>query len=189
MTLKFLAQVFIRALLSVLGIGAGQSNCSGGLRSRGIVAPLTGTGLARFWDESRSKLQKVDPQYQLLRKPELSKGDLNVYEVRMRSYGDIRVSGWYEVPKSKGPHPVILRLPGYGSSMKPIARFKDMIVFSFNPRGHGQDDVKGKPSDFWVRGWITRKATIIRALIWIACAVDFVFSRRSRFERIAVRRR
>lgn len=66
----------------------------------------------------------------------------------MRSYGNIRVRGWYEVPKTKGPHPVVWRVPGYGSNMKPIGRFKDVIVFSFNPSGHGnsQEDIKESPA-------------------------------------------
>ena len=120
-----------------------------------LLPPLTTeSDFAKFWDESRARLKKVDPQYRLIHQPELSKGELNVYEVSMRSYGNIRVRGWYEVPKSKGPHPVILRVPGYGGNMKPIARFKDMIVFSFNPREHGnsQDDIKEKPSNYWIRG-------------------------------------
>ena len=67
-----------------------------GYAPEALLPPLTREpDFKRFWDESRVKLQKVDPQYQLLLKPELSKGDLNVYEVRMRSYGDIRVRGWY----------------------------------------------------------------------------------------------
>ena len=163
-----------------------------GYAPEALLPPLTREpDFKRFWDESRAKLQKVDPQYQLLLKPELSKGDLNVYEVRMRSYGDIRVRGWYEVPKSKGPHPVILRLPGYGSSMKPIARFKDMIVFSFNPRGHGnsQDDVKGKPSDFWIRGLDNKEGYYYQGA-YLDCvrAVDFLCSREEvDSKRIAVR--
>ena len=153
-----------------------------GYAPEALLPPLTREpDFKIFWDESRVKLQKVDPQYQLLLKPELSKGDLNVYEVRMRSYGDVRVRGWYEVPKSKGPHPVILRLPGYGSSMKPIARFKDMIVFSFNPRGHGnsQEDVKGKPSDYWIRGLDNKEGYYYQGA-YLDCvrAVDFLCSRK-----------
>ena len=120
-----------------------------------LLPPLTSEpDFEKFWKESLAQLRKVDPQYQLIHQPELSKGELSVYEVRMRSYGNIRVRGWYEVPKTKGPHPVVLRVPGYGSNMKPIGRFKDMIVFSFNPRGHGnsQEDIKGKPSNYWIRG-------------------------------------
>ena len=179
--------------ISAPGFYKGTLNCSwdGGQVSRtvqvgyapeALLPPLTREpDFKRFWDESRAKLQKVNPQYQLFLKPELSKRDLNVYEVLMRSYGDIRVRGWYEVPKSKGPHPVILRLPGYGSSMKPIARFKDMIVFSFNPRGHGnsQDDVKGKPSDFWIRGLDNKEGYYYQGA-YLDCvrAVDFLCSRK-----------
>ena len=38
--------------------------------------------------------------------------------------------------------------------MNSISRFKNMIVFSFNPREHGnsQDDIKEKPSNYWIRG-------------------------------------
>jgi len=104
-----------------------------------------------------------------------------VYEVSMRSFGNIRVRGWYEVPKSKGPHPVILRVPGYGGNMKPIARFKDMVVFSFNPRGHGnsQEDIKGNPSNYWIRGLDNKEGYYYQGA-YLDCvrAVDFLCSRK-----------
>ena len=95
-----------------------------------------------------------------------------MYEVSMRSFGDIRVRGWYEVPKSKGPHPVILRVPGYGGNMKPIARFKDMIVFSLTRVGTEtvRRISRENPVTTGSAGWMTRKATIIRGPIWIAFA-------------------
>ena len=152
-----------------------------GYAPEALLPPLTREpDFRNFWDKSLARLEKVDPQYQLILQTELSDGDLNVYEIRMRSYGNIRVRGWYEVPKSKGPHPVILRFPGYGSSMKPIARFKDMIVFSFNPRGHGnsQEDVKGKPSDYWIRGLDNKEGYYYQGA-YLDCvrAVDFLCSR------------
>jgi cephalosporin-C deacetylase-like acetyl esterase len=156
-----------------------------------LLPPLTTeSDFQNFWDESRARLKKVDPQYRLIHQPELSKGELNVYEVSMRSFGDIRVRGWYEVPKSKGPHPVILRVPGYGGNMKPIARFKDMIVFSFNPRGHGnsQEDIKGKPSNYWIRGLDDKEGYYYQGA-YLDCvrAVDFLCSRKEVDpERIAV---
>ena len=72
--------------------------------------------------------------------------------------------------------------------MKPIARFKDMIVFSFNPRGHGnsQDDVKGKPSDFWIRGLDNKEGYYYRAYLDCVRAVDFLCSEVDS-KRIAVR--
>ena len=156
-----------------------------------LLPPLTTeSDFQNFWDESRARLKKVDPQYRLIHQPELSKGELNVYEVSMRSYGNIRVRGWYEVPKSKGPHPVILRVPGYGGNMKPIARFKDMVVFSFNPRGHGnsQEDIKGKPSNYWIRGLDEKEGYYYQGA-YLNCvrAVDFLCSRKEVDpERIAV---
>ena len=147
-----------------------------------LLPPLTKEpDFEKFWDESRVSLKKVNPQYRLIHQPELSKGELNVYEVSMRSFGNIRVRGWYEVPKSKGPHPVILRVPGYGGNMKPIARFKDMIVFSFNPRGHGnsQEDIKGKPGNYWIRGLDNKEGYYYQGA-YLDCvrAVDFLCSRK-----------
>ena len=45
----------------------------------------------------------------------------------MRSLGDVRVRGWYEVPTKPGKYPAILRVPGYGQNMRPLRRFDDMI--------------------------------------------------------------
>jgi cephalosporin-C deacetylase-like acetyl esterase len=147
-----------------------------------LLPPLTKEpDFEKFWKESLAGLKKADPQYQLIHQPKLSQSELNVYEVRMRSYGNIRVRGWYEVPKSKGPHPVILRVPGYGGNMKPIARFNDMIVFSFNPRGHGnsQEDIKGQPSNYWIRG-LENKVGYYYQGAYLDCvrAVDFLCSRK-----------
>ena len=145
-----------------------------------LLPPLTSEpDFEKFWKESLAQLREIDPQYQLIHQQELSRGELNVYEVRMRSYGNIRVRGWYEVPKTKGPHPVVLRVPGYGSNMKPIGRFKDMIVFSFNPRGHGnsQEDIKGKPSNYWIRGLDNKEGYYYQGA-YLDCvrAVDFLCS-------------
>ena len=153
-----------------------------GYAPQNLLPPLTAeSDFKKFWDESRARLKKVDPQYRLIHQPELSKGELNVYEVSMRSYGNIRVRGWCEVPKSNGPHPAILRVPGYGGNMKPIARFKDMIVFSFNPRGHGnsQEDIKGKPGNYWIRGLDNREGYYYQGA-YLDCvrAVDFLCSRK-----------
>ncbi len=42
-----------------------------------------------------------------------------VYEIRMRSLGQVRVRGWYEKPLAEATYPALLRLPGYGSNMRP----------------------------------------------------------------------
>ena len=135
----------------------------------------------KFWDGSLDRLEKVGPQYRLIHQPKLSEGELDVYEVRMRSYGNVRVGGWYEVPKSKGPHPAIIRVPGYGANMKPVNLFNDVIVLSFNPRGHGnsQEDVKGKPGNYWIRGLDDKEGYYYQGA-YLDCvrAVDFLCSRK-----------
>ena len=147
-----------------------------------ILPPLTGqVDFREFWNESLAELAQVDPQFRLIIQPGLSREERNVYEVRMRSHGNVRVRGWYEVPKGKGPYPVLIRVPGYGANMKPLNRFKDLAVLSFNPRGHGnsQEDVKGKPGNYWIRG-LDDKAGYYYRGAYLDCvrAVDFLHSRK-----------
>lgn len=147
-----------------------------------ILPPLTKEAdFQKFWDGSLLGLAKVDPRYRLIHQPKLSAGPNDVYEVRMRSYGDVRVGGWYEVPKSKGPHPAMIRVPGYGANMKPVNLFTDVIVLSFNPRGHGnsQEDVKGKPGNYWIRGLDDKEGYYYQGA-YLDCvrAVDFLCSRK-----------
>ncbi|MEM8667302.1 MAG: alpha/beta fold hydrolase [Planctomycetota bacterium] len=139
-----------------------------------------------FWKESIAQLQQIDPEFKLVARREKSikdeseDGDIDVLEVSMRSFGNVRVSGSLEVPRSPGPHPVVIRVPGYGQNMKPIGRWEDMIVFSFNPRGHGnsQQDVSGEPVDFWIRGLDDRDTYYYRGA-YLDClrAIQFVCQR------------
>jgi cephalosporin-C deacetylase-like acetyl esterase len=161
--------------------GRGKQTVQVGYAPEDILPPLTKEAdFQKFWDGSRSRLAKVDPRYRLIHQPKLSKGPNDVYEVRMRSYGDVRIGGWYEVPKSKGPHPALIRVPGYGGNMKPVDLFDDLIVFSFNPRGHGnsQQDVEGRPRDYWIRGLDDKEGYYYQGA-YLDCvrAVDFLCSR------------
>ena len=161
--------------------GRARQTVQVGYAPEDILPPLTKeTDFQEFWDGSLARLAKVDPQYRLIHQPKLSKGPNNVYEVRMRSYGNVRVGGWYGVPKSKGPHPAIIRVPGYGANMKPVNLFNDVIVLSFNPRGHGnsQEDVKGKPGNYWIRGLDDKEGYYYQGA-YLDCvrAVDFLCSR------------
>ena len=132
-----------------------------------------------FWIEAIRDLRKVEPRYQVVEQPN-EEGNTNLYLVTMRSIGNVRVRGWLEVPKTAGPHPVVIRVPGYGQNMRPVNKWQDMIVFSFNPRGHGNstDDVPGKPVDYWIRG-LDDKSTYYYRGAYLDCvrAVDFVCSR------------
>ncbi|MGY8749627.1 MAG: acetylxylan esterase [Pirellulales bacterium] len=107
-----------------------------------------------FWTQTQGLLGKIKPQYRVIKQIESKNKELTLYEIEFHSFGNVRVGGWLEIPNTPGPHPCVLRLPGYGQNMKPLNKFNDLAVFSFNIRGHGnsQKDIPGKPNNFWVRG-------------------------------------
>ena len=146
-----------------------------------LKSPLTREPDFRaFWNRSREALRRVEPRFEVIPQTDTGNPAIQVYEVKMRSFGNVRVAGWYEVPKKAGRYPAVLRVPGYGQNMRPIGRFEDMVVFSFNVRGHGnsQQDVKGKPSNYWIRGLDNKQDYYYRGA-YLDClrAVDFLVSR------------
>lgn len=152
-----------------------------GCNPESLQAPLTQQpDFDKFWDESLRSLAAIRPEFKVRKITASHASAMDVYEVTMRSFDSVRVSGWLEVPRSAGPHPAALLLPAYGQSMRPVGKRQDMIVFSFNPRGHGnsQLDVPGKPVDYWIRG-LDDKARYYYRGAYLDCirAVDFLASR------------
>lgn len=133
-----------------------------------------------FWEETLAQLARVDPAFKLERKAGRDSATHEVYEVSMRSLGGVRVRGWYEKPKGKGPVPALLRVPGYGQNMKPTGRADPLAYFSFNVRGHGNstEDVPGTPYDYWIRGLDDKQGYYYRGA-YADCvrAVDFLATR------------
>ena len=131
-----------------------------------------------FWESSIEALKKVKPDFTTTKHEE---NETNViYEVTMKSFGEATLHGWLEVPKAKGPFPVVVRVPGYSNNLKPVRNNSGMIVFSLNPRGHGKstDKVPGEPLDFWIRG-LDRKEDYFYRGAFLDCvrAIDFICSR------------
>lgn len=152
-----------------------------GFEPEKISAPLTREDdFAQYWKETRTQLDKIAPEFALQRRPARDSKTHEVYEVTMRSFGNVRVAGWYEKPKAPGPHPALLRVPGYGSAMNPAGRPDPLAILSFNPRGHGnsQADVKHDPVNYWIRG-LDDKAGYYYRGAYADClrAVDFLATR------------
>ena len=147
-----------------------------------LLAPLTQQNdFDEFWELSIAELKSVPPAFKTMERPKMSNGDIQVFEVSMRSHNQVRVRGWLEVPRQVSkPLPAVIRVPGYGQSMKPVGKGDDMIVFSFNPRGHGnsQQDISGQPNNFWIRGLDNAETYYYRGS-YLDCirAVDFIASR------------
>ncbi|MDA7938308.1 acetylxylan esterase, partial [Pirellulales bacterium] len=143
-----------------------------------IVCPLTReSDFFNFWQDSLAQLASTAPNFQLRPHEQPSQSKVSLFEVSMQSFDNVCVRGWLEIPKQDGLFPTVLRVPGYGQNMKPVGDQEDLIVFSFNPRGHGnsQDDISGKPQDYWVRGLDDRDTYFYRGA-YLDCvrAVDFL---------------
>ena len=147
-----------------------------------LLTPLTQQDdFDEFWERSIAELNAVPPAFKMIEQPKMSDGNIRVFEISMRSHDQVRVRGWLEVPRQVSkPLPVVIRVPGYGQNMKPIGKCDDMIVFSFNPRGHGnsQQDISGQPNNFWIRGLDNPETYYYRGS-YLDCirAVDFISSR------------
>ena len=146
-----------------------------------IQKPLTRQpDFAAYWMSSLMSLSRI-PMGIHIRDISTAKG-IRLSEVTTTSLDRVAVRGWLEEPVKPGRYPAVLRVPGYGGSMEPLGMFTDRVVFSFNPRGHGnsQDTVKGKPEDFWIRG-LDDKAGYFYQGAYMDCvrAVDFLVQHRS----------
>ena len=146
-----------------------------------IQKPLTKQpDFAAYWMLSLLSLSRI-PMDVHIRDVSTAKG-IRLSEVTISSLDRVAVRGWLEEPVKPGRYPAVLRVPGYGGSMEPLGMFTDRVVFSFNPRGHGnsQDTVKGKPEDFWIRG-LDDKAGYFYQGAYMDCvrAMDFLVQHRS----------
>lgn len=146
-----------------------------------LQKPLTRQpDFAAYWMATLISLSRI-PLDIRIKEISTAKG-IRLSEVTISSLNLVAVRGWLEEPMGPGRYPAVLRVPGYGGSMESLGMFTDRVVFSFNPRGHGnsQDTVKGKPEDFWLRG-LDDKAGYFYQGAYMDCvrAMDFLVQHRS----------
>jgi cephalosporin-C deacetylase len=68
-----------------------------------------------FWADVDAELERYPMAAELRAMPEHSAEHSTTYFVRLTSIGPYRVSGYYCVPNTAGPHPGLLLTPRYGS--------------------------------------------------------------------------
>lgn len=134
-----------------------------------------------FWNKRKSDMEKIKPRFDVIRS-DLSTDDLDVYLVEMYSYGNVRIKGWYTVPRKPGPHPAILSLPGYNIAMQPYFHRKNVATLALNPRGHGnsKEDVDAKGGEYMYLGFNPKcpeEYVYVGAYMDCVRAVDFLASR------------
>jgi cephalosporin-C deacetylase len=135
----------------------------------------------QFWEKRKQELAQVDPAYKITRS-DMSNDDVDVFLVEMRSYGNVRVRGWYTVPKKNPPYAAILSVPGYTATMWPYLDRKNVATFALNPRGHGnsKDDIDPNGAEYMYLGVDPdhpEKYIYTGAYMDCIRAVDFLVSR------------
>jgi cephalosporin-C deacetylase len=138
-------------------------------------------GFEDFWEKRKQDLANVNPEFKVT-KSDRSTKDLDVFLVEMRSYGNVRIKGWYTVPRKTGPHAAILSVPGYNSTMWPNLKRTNVATIALNPRGHGnsKEDIVPKGAEYMYLGFDTNapeKYIYVGAYMDCVRAIDFLVSR------------
>ncbi len=144
------------------------------------IAPMPPADFADFWRNARTELDSIAPEFKLTPTPQYATSKTDVFEVEMRSIGNIRVRGYYAQPKNQTNLPALLHVQGYSSVMLPFDVDQPMAQFFLNIRGHGnsQSDLNPGFPGFLLSGLDAPKTYIYRgAFMDCVRAVDFLASR------------
>ncbi|HNX34183.1 MAG TPA: acetylxylan esterase [Kiritimatiellia bacterium] len=132
-----------------------------------------------FWDDGLAELAKVEPRYSLVLVTNLCTATVDLYEVRMHSFGNVSVGGHYAVPKKVGQYPVIVRFLGYGSGPQIPERADDGIIrYVASTRGQGVMKKENVYGDWMAYRLDSLEEYYFRgAFLDTVRAIDFVCSR------------
>ncbi len=144
-----------------------------------VSPPSSKPDFKAFWDNSLAELAKVEPRYSLVLVTNLCTAAVDLYEVRMRSFGDVLVGGHYAVPKKPGKYPVVVRFLGYGSGPSIPDRAADgCIHYVASTRGQGVTKPGNVYGDWMAYRLDSRDDYYFRgAYLDTVRAIDFVCSR------------
>ena len=144
-----------------------------------VSPPSSKPDFKAFWDGNLAALAKVEPRYSMVLLTNLCTDALNLYEVRMRSFGDVVVGGHYLVPKKPGKYPVVVRFLGYGSGPSiPERDNSSCIRYVASTRGQGVMKPENTYGDWMAYRLDSRDDYYFRgAYLDTVRAIDFVCSR------------
>ena len=102
-----------------------------------------------YWNKTRQILATIPMNEELIPVPEKDSATGKCYKVKLQSWNNIPIYGWYMVPKDVDPfpmsepkttkrYPAIQVMPGWGGEAGPYDRTADGYVsLGLNPRAHG----------------------------------------------------
>jgi cephalosporin-C deacetylase-like acetyl esterase len=132
-----------------------------------------------FWDNSLKELAAVNPQYEMTLIPEQSQLDYNTYLVKMRSFDNELIQGYYTQPKREGKNPVIVEYMGYGSQPYfPNQYWDGFARFVLSIRGQALNQPTNRFGTWITYGLDNKEDYYYRgAFLDVVRALDFVCSR------------
>ncbi|MBN2280149.1 MAG: acetylxylan esterase [Candidatus Marinimicrobia bacterium] len=97
-----------------------------------------------FWKSALAELSITKPHFKIHKTDSLQSALRDGYVVEMNSLGNVTIRGYYFVPKTPGPHAVILHLPGMGYGFQHHGAFLDnsenVAELALCVRNHGIAD-------------------------------------------------
>jgi len=133
-----------------------------------------------FWDKTKKELAGVAPEYKLTLLAELSTDKRKTYQVSMKSFGGVEISGYYCTPVKKGKYPATVFYMGYSSKpWHPNANDNpERVEFVLSVRGQGLNEPTNVYGDWIAYGLESKENYYYRgAFMDLIRAIDFVSSR------------
>lgn len=144
-----------------------------------------------FWQRNLEKLSRVPMDVRLTPNAQASTDKIAVYKISLANILGTRVYGWIAVPRTGGPFPAILQIPGAGVGPaspgtvtgKAARGFISMFISVHNydvdlPAERFAELNSGELSNYRVAGRIHRNSYyFLRVILGCARAVDYLRSR------------
>jgi beta-glucosidase len=145
-----------------------------------LVSTDSKEDFSEFWKETRRELEKIAPQYRMTLLKEQSTEIKNIYHVEMYSFGNIKIEGYYSVPKKAGKYPAIIAYMGYGAKpyFPDANSLPDFCEFVLSTRGQGIQKEQNTYGDWLVYGLENKENYYYRgAYMDLIRGIDFLCSR------------
>lgn len=137
----------------------------------------------RFWEDVLAETARIPLDAEVNHDPLRSTERIDVYEVFFTSLDQVRIAGWYAVPRERqGPLPGLLQVPGYNME-PPIPKnwaAKGYAALSVAPRGKLRSNRQFNPGypGLLTYGMVDRNTYSYRGFYMDACrGVDFLLTR------------
>lgn len=145
-----------------------------------ISSPNGKPDLVEFWNNTKKELNKIVPDYQMTFMPEYSNGPKNIYHVTMMSFLNVKIEGFYAVPKSGEKFPAIASFMGYGADTRLPNQEANpgFAEFILSVRGQGIQKPINSYREWGLWGLCSKETYYYRgAFMDLIRSIDFLASR------------